>query len=72
MRCQTVEDIMGQLRETGLPAELHMEPEGELPACALALADASSARLTLVAENALLGAAHRGAHGVLVIGHLPG
>ncbi len=72
MRVNTVEDVLGQLRETGLPAELHMEPDGEQPACALALSDTNPQRLALVVENALMGAMSRGAPGVLVIGHLPG
>lgn len=72
-RCTTVTEILDKLGETGLPAELHMEPDDHLPHCAIAHVGTSLERLATVAENALNTASKCGALGVFIVGQpVPG
>lgn len=71
MRFETVDGIVGQLVETGLPAELHAEADGQPPHCFLALAGANIERIGQVAECALFAARQNDAPGVFVVGQPP-
>ena len=66
MRAESVDAILAQVSKVGLPAELHVEPDGELSRCFVI--GSLGPRAESMAEEALRAAMESNSGGVLVIG----